>query len=52
MNGDTLGQVYALGISIPSLLQEMIDDEYGPVSNLIVDRINQALNQVLALFAN
>jgi 5-methylcytosine-specific restriction enzyme subunit McrC len=46
VNGDTLGQVYALGVSIPSLLQEMIDDDQKSVSNMVVDRINQALNQV------
>ncbi len=46
VNGDTLGQVYALGISIPSLLQEMIEDEYGTVTVMIVDRIKQALNQI------
>jgi 5-methylcytosine-specific restriction enzyme subunit McrC len=44
VNGDTLGQVYAMGVSIPSLLQEMIDDDQGSVSNMIVGRINQALN--------
>jgi 5-methylcytosine-specific restriction enzyme subunit McrC len=45
VNSDTLGQVYALGVSIPSLLQEIIDDEHGAVSNMIFGRINQALNQ-------
>jgi 5-methylcytosine-specific restriction enzyme subunit McrC len=45
VNGDTLGQVYALGVPISPLLQEIIDDDRGSVSNMIVSRINHALNQ-------
>lgn len=44
-HGDILGQVHTLGVPIPSLLQELIDGDQRFVSNMIVSRIKQALNQ-------
>lgn len=44
MSSNTLGTVYALSVPIPSLLQEVMKNVPGVVSNTIVARINDALN--------
>ena len=44
MSSKTLGTVYAMSIPIPSLLQEVMKNIPGVVSNTIVARINDALH--------
>ncbi len=44
MSSKTLGTVYAMSVPIPSLLQEVIKNVPGVVSNTIVARINDALH--------
>jgi len=46
MSSSILGKVYAMSVHIPSLLQEVTKNVQGVASNMIVDRINQALNLV------
>jgi 5-methylcytosine-specific restriction enzyme subunit McrC len=44
MDGNTLGAVHALSVPIPPLLQEVMNNEQGVVSNMIFARIIDALN--------